>query len=68
MANNRMFLVNKRTKERIIMAKYFPDTGWDCCRENLTDCLDKFFEENQPPPTLRGETDWEIEYEQGGKK
>ena len=28
MANNRMFLVNRRTGARLMLAKYYPSTGW----------------------------------------
>lgn len=28
MANNRMFLVNRRTGVKIYLAKYYPSTGW----------------------------------------
>lgn len=28
MANNRMYLVNKRTGTRIYLAKYYPSSGW----------------------------------------
>lgn len=28
MANNKMFLVNKRTGVKIYLAKYYPSTGW----------------------------------------
>lgn len=28
MANNRMYLLNRRTGTRIYIAKYYPSTGW----------------------------------------
>ena len=28
MANNRMYLINKRTQARVFLAKYYPSTGW----------------------------------------
>ena len=28
MANNRMFLVNRKTGAKIYLAKYYPSTGW----------------------------------------
>lgn len=28
MANNRMYLTNKRTGSKVLLAKYYPSTGW----------------------------------------
>lgn len=44
MANNRMYLVNRRTGTRIYLAKYYPSTGW-YTRESIRDDLDAGFEE-----------------------
>jgi hypothetical protein len=44
MANNRMYLVNKRTATRIYLAKYYPSTGW-YAPEGVEERLSKGFDE-----------------------
>lgn len=63
MANNRMYLKNKRTGEKILLAKYFPTGGWQTYHANLDQKLDDIFEQNEAEPTFSGDNDWEIEYE-----
>lgn len=63
MANNRMFLKNKRTGAKMMIAKYYPCTGWYPFPENLNPRLGKLFEENEPSPSQWGDNDWVIEYE-----
>lgn len=33
MANSRMYLANKRTGHRVLLAKFFPSAGWNLCPE-----------------------------------
>lgn len=42
MANNRMFLVNRKTGARIMLAKYYPSTGW-YAYDGLTDKVNEVF-------------------------
>lgn len=44
MANNRMFLVNKRTGTRVYLAKYYPSTGWYTDQEDLSAKLNMEFD------------------------
>jgi len=45
MANNLMYLVNKRTGTRIIIAKFYPSTGWYTA-EAIKKTLDAAFDES----------------------
>ena len=45
MANNRMFLVNRKTGAKIMLAKYYPSTGW-FAYDGLTDRVNKVFDEH----------------------
>lgn len=42
MANNRMYLVNRKTGAKIYLAKYYPSTGW-YSGEGLTERLNDGF-------------------------
>jgi len=64
MANNRMYLINRRTGKQILLAKYYPSTGWCVFHDNLAVKLDVLLHENEPLPTSWGDNDWEIEFEQ----
>jgi hypothetical protein len=44
MANNRMFLVNKRTGTRISLAKYYPSTGW-YMTEGMMEAINQKFDD-----------------------
>lgn len=68
MANNRMWLKNKRTNARILLAKYYPTTGWYCFHDDLNVKLDKMFEDNEHDYTQWGDNDWVIEYEIDAKE
>lgn len=63
MANNRMWLVNKRTNARMLIAKYYPSTGWHVFHNDINSRLDKLFGENEPKPSRWGDNDWCIEYD-----
>jgi len=43
MANNRMYLVHGKTGNKIMLAKYYPTTGWYVKNEGLAGDLNKFF-------------------------
>ncbi len=43
MANNRMFLVNNRTGQKVMLAKYYPSTGWYVQNEKIKESLDDAF-------------------------
>ena len=43
MANNRMYLVNKKSKARIYLAKYYPSLGWYSNDEKLFEHLNEEF-------------------------
>jgi hypothetical protein len=62
MANNRMFLVNKRTGHRLLIAKYYPSTGWSP-KQDIEPMLTNFFDCNDDVPSMGGDTDYAIEYE-----
>jgi hypothetical protein len=68
MANNRMWLKNKRTNAQILIAKYYPSTGWCPFHDDLRDKLEKLFDDNKSQPTVRGDNDWFIEYEAEDQK
>lgn len=64
MANNRMWLTNKRTGAKVLLAKYYPSTGWYPYHDDIHDKLMKLFESNEPPASPWGDNDWTLEYEQ----
>lgn len=64
MANNRMWLKNKRTGAQVLLAKYYPTTGWYTFHDDIHDKLDNLFEDNEPNPSQWGDNDWLIEYDQ----
>ena len=61
MANNRMYLVNKRTGARVFLAKYYPNTGWYTVGE-ISPHLDEAFDVDVGYGGTYGER-WDIEYE-----
>ncbi len=69
MANNRMFLRDKTTGEKTVIAKYYPDTGWyaiDHEASNIVERLNSFFQGTRTEPSQWGNTNYEIVYEQEG--
>ena len=42
MANNRMYLRNKRTGDEIYIAKYYPSTGWYTF-DGVAECMNEGF-------------------------
>jgi hypothetical protein len=68
MANNRMYLKNRRTGAKVLLAKYYPSTGWYAFHApdrgvDLISKLDETFDTNEPETTMWGDNDWLIEYE-----
>lgn len=65
MANNRMDLVNKRTGQRVSLAKYFPSTGWFTSVDKLAEFAKAFGMDafNDSPGTMYGD-EWALEYEE----
>lgn len=63
MANNRMWLVNERLKRRVLLAKYYPSTGWYAFHHNLQEKLDNVFDGDTEVSSI-GPTDWVLEYEE----
>ena len=79
MANNRMWLVNSRSGERVLLAKYYPSGGWRVPDDGLTDALQSVFNKSDsfgPNPHgigggkiplsslgMYGGNEWQVEYE-----
>lgn len=74
MANNRMYLVDKDTGEKVLLAKYYPSSGWYIKRPvTLIDaffdkCRDESIELNNDAFGLGGSTNFSLEFEHNGKK
>jgi len=64
MANNRMWLTNKRTGAKVLLAKYYPSTGWYVFHDDLVAKLNALFDANDPAPTMWGDNDWTVKFEQ----
>ena len=64
MANNRMYLVNKNSGEKIYLAKYYPSTGWYSLPD-IENQMDLVFEKNMTGSNLG--LDWILEYEDDGQ-
>jgi|WetSurMetagenome_2_1015567.scaffolds.fasta_scaffold1693188_1 hypothetical protein len=65
MSNNRMFLENTKTGKKLLIAKYYPSTGWYSVKENLnSDKIDSLFDSNSSNPSQWGDNDWIISYDQ----
>ena len=43
MANNGLWLKNIKTNEKVLLAKYYPSTGWYCFHEDIKEKLDELF-------------------------
>jgi len=78
MANNRMYLVHPGSGQRIMLAKYYPSTGWYPRYEDVYRRLSEGFhavdfpgrtweqvqvERVKAPGGMLGDTSWRIEYE-----
>lgn len=61
MANNRMYLKNKRTGEQVLLAKYF--SGWQVFHGDLGCKLNELFANDDREHSQWGDNDWLIEYE-----
>lgn len=66
MANNRMYLVNSETKEKVMLAKYYPSTGWYVKYNDLAYMLNEFFE-GTAHHSSDGPCNYKIEFEELGK-
>lgn len=65
MANNRMWLVNKKTGDQVLLAKYYPSAGWGTFwKQELAEKIDALFTKNLQSPTMIGDMDYEIVYEE----
>ncbi len=62
MANNRMWFVNEKSGKKVMLAKYYPSTGWYIFYEDLLERLDKMFDEEKRV-SLFGPTPFVIKYE-----
>ena len=69
MANNLMFLKNKVTGDRVVLAKYYPSTGWAVAfpdgQIGLINRMDREFARRhmQIGPSDLGGNEWVIEYD-----
>lgn len=65
MANNRMWLVNKRTGQRLNLAKYYPSTGWYTNQTKIQAFWEAFNPRSKPdgPGTMYGD-EWALEYDE----
>lgn len=64
MANNRMWLKNKRTGAQVLLAKYYPSTGWYPFHDDIHAKLAELFAHNEPDASMWGDNDWLLEYDQ----
>lgn len=63
MANNRMFMVCSLCKDKYVLAKYYPSTGY-YCKHNTNETLDAFFDEHRHGErSFTGGNPFIIEYE-----
>jgi hypothetical protein len=62
MANNRMWLINERLGVRVLLAKFYPSTGWFVPHDGLRTVLDTAFDLDEST-SQEGSTDWRISYE-----
>ena len=67
MANNRMWLQIKNQPEKcILLAKYYPSTGWYIF--HTEEELNKWFNETFNEPSLFGRTDLELVFQEDDNK
>lgn len=62
MANNRMWLVNERLGVKVVLAKFYPSTGWSS-PEGCSERLDAAFDGDDAPTGQSGLEDWKLVYE-----
>lgn len=62
MANNRMYLQIKNQPKKILLAKYYPSTGWYIFHTEKE--LNEWFVENFNEPSMYGRTDLKLIFEQ----
>ena len=64
MANNRMWLVNARTGQRLNLAKYYPSTGWYTNQTKVQEFWAAFAPDGvcDGPGTMYGD-EWRLEYD-----
>ena len=73
MANNRMYLLHKPTGEKVMIAKYYPSTGWymkSYPSEPFTDVphVNAFLDRVGKPCSLFGNPEeWALEFETGAE-
>lgn len=60
MANNRMYLTHKGSGDSILLAKYYPSTGWYMFHSQ--EVMDEFLSKFNPKTTF-GDTDFELRFE-----
>jgi hypothetical protein len=66
MAENGMWLVNDRTKSRILLARYYPSSGWVPhidFEAHLVEAFQADHGQRLFEPKAEGPTDWRIEYD-----
>lgn len=64
MGFNRMWLVNHKTGQKVLLGQYDGSLGgWNCFHWDLQDRLDKMFSESRGPITTHGDNDWSIKYD-----
>ena len=64
MANNRMWLVCKKCKEKVLLMKYYPSTSWYIFHEELTnDFMEKHLHNADKGI---GNTKWKLKFEYEG--
>ena len=67
MANNRMWLqVKNQPEKKILLAKYYPSTGWYVF--NSQEKLDDWFDENFNEPSMFGRIDLELVFQETDTK
>jgi len=67
MANNRMWLqIKDQPDKKILLAKYYPSTGWYIFHSQEE--LDNWFDENFNEPSQFGRTDLELVFQETDNK
>lgn len=66
MANNRMWLQIKNQSKKILLAKYYPSTGWYIYHTEKE--LNEWFDENFNEPSMFGRIDLELIFEETDDK
>lgn len=66
MANNRMWLQIKDSIEKILLAKYYPSTGWYIF--HTEEELNEWFKKNFNEPSMFGRIDLELVFQETDDK